>query len=1736
MASNSSGIKLGRAYVLIDAVDRTKQACNAALRNIATLADNVMAIGTNMTIGATIAVTLDASASRAFREFEDTMLKVKAKSKDTAGATVAAYDQLIQKAQELGRVTRFTAPQVAEAMAGMAAAGLSRSTIDKSIKNVLDLAIATGVEIPTASRIAMAAMQQFNMTAEQSAEICDVLSASVNNSALNLEDIGETFKYAAPLAKEFGMDIKQLSVAVAALGNAGIKGSQAGTSLRLMMTRLAKPSGYDLEKFNKEFEANVQRDVVVNVGGTLRKRTRPVLDILRDMGKAMDDFEKKHPDIDPQKKLSVFYELFGRVAMTSGSTLSDHLKNLDTMMRAINNSSGTAGKTAEIMDSGIGGMHAAFKSAWENVAIEYGKALNDTVKTFYTAFTRIAHVVSSFIQNNKRIISIATASTAATAGIGVAMMTSAAAVKTFAVVGGTFTSVIGTMTSAAYGFAIALNGWLNPLVEANALLRTLTGSAMALSVPIRSFAGVIGSFAPRFNLPWQAAPVPARMGGNRRLATRLLNRYYASQLDEMRPDGTRWYMSRWRAQEQARLLRHSLTPEGRLESLDSRVRANPQRFLGNVGRRDILRRVEEARIELREASMAQRMLANLPVNQRTADYADRVRAANERVTNAYNARYAAEEAMRANRRQHLQFLRPQFLETASLNQNVSPRALDRLARDAALVTRNNDFAGNAQYARERIRLLRRRASATPFRTLLTDSRASLQGISGEIVATRRLATMSNMRLGAQRWERFFNPFITSIRRATIGLRDFAQGIAGSIRMIGLHPIQGMRSMLGLAGSSLFAGLAPGGGIMKGIGAMFSATFKAIRAMGMPILRGMFNLVVRIATAPLTWVAGLTAATLATGNLKNVLAGVYIGISAIGVGISKIYEQAKKVFSWIAERFVENMKQANAIIDPVLNLWKTSFVRIGSDVKSSFGTITRSIGAGRWGDAFKMLGATWRVIRAELTAVLRANWEHMKLTFMTTWNRVVDYFQSGEGVWGVFKWLIKSLRNVTKYAVSGLYNAITTFWSGQIQIGNVSVRKASWFNTDQQLFEKMFEIASEYSNQKVADKFDYKDYPEFARAMRAHNTHTLRSFGGNLYDNEGALSRESLFDELNRMIAQAQIDINGKDIDVPTPENGFGWKYGQAVVDEQKKIVAALSNSAGNIDVSNDAGAIAAREALKETQKEMEGNVERQRAAEAEAALKEREEAVLKEFGEEGVGKIAKALEGFYNLDAVSANRRRGMIAAAGEYITKMGMSIEQFEKVINTLVSMFGAGKGNAGWFSESSNIERYANLANPVIAKAMQLLGDKAFSGGFSFSYADKNGDRINKTLARTKDGKELTQFEQLQELAQVLNTLSPTQAQDVRKQFVAQYGEPATAIIENALDAMVERNTNLDFTEEERLYRHNTNGTTEFDKLSEYEKNAIDDRLKTLMPDDLNLSEKNRSKLMEAIAKETFGKSEEGSVATVVKVGDYKTAFGGSKEFVDAYIPEKQKMYAMPEEIGNAWGQFTRMQNQGIAPDENKFVDMLIKAGEVNEILRKNGESTYGGEVTAGFAMLRHLEDRFNTKELDRKMRFYGINTEGMSTADKLGVLKEKEGESAVTEMIRRDVGKAVLASNGGDMKGALEVVKRQLPIFQAFAEWVKAPGKGEEKPQVYTVVQANIKDMLNTFKQYTENRNRVILDRRAKAEKDAKAAEEAKKKANGEDIEGRLKKIEAGIFDLSSCVNGNGSKELNVNMSYA
>lgn len=1894
--ASSSGIKLGRAYVLIDAVDRTRQACNAALKNIATLADNVMAIGTNLTIGATIAVTLDASASRAFREFEETMLKVKAKSKDTAGATVAAYDRLIEKAQQLGRVTKFTAPQVADAMAGMAAAGLSRSTIDKSIKNVLNLAVATGVEIPTASRIAMAAMQQFNMTAEQSAEICDVLSAAVNNSALTLEDIGETFKYSAPLAREFGMDIKQLAIVVAALGNAGIKGSQAGTSLRQMMVKLAKPGKYNLDKFNQDFEANVQRDIVVNDGGVLRKKTRPVIDILRDMGKAMDDYEKKHPDIDPQKKLAVFADLFGRYAMTSGATLADNMKNMDTLMRAINHSAGTAEKTAKIMNSGVVGAHYAFISAWQDVAIQYGKAINETVMTFYEGFTKIAHVISNFIRNNQNVINIITGVTAATAAVGVSMLTGAGAVKTFTVVGGMFTSAVGAMASAAYGFAIALNSWINPLISAEGLLRGLVATMTGVSVVGRGVGGVLASFAPRWNLPWQAVPAGASrltvaQAGK---ARGLLSAYYARSLAEGLPAGT--LHAEIAAREAARVaaIKHSLTHEGMLETLNSRV-TNPRmrELYGNYHRTSIARtaaadalRVARSTEHAKEVTKTIRGQAREAVKTITGKHktfldlakgrekeineqynskltAIKKSSSNEairmsdraetRAFNAYNAARTTRRGLEHNRRvlNKAIGMEQMLLASGTLGEAESKLAKDKIkgyrrslkntekslgeirtvedkalqkykvhkehglalrdkyepavanrirrldaSRDAALaavaarrgaatakveqykqyaktgykdtvarklerevataergltrataarnaattamrtetararshspyirglsgrgsasfMNRNltNDFARNNQYLRERMRMLR-------LAGFHDTTRAQHMVRSAEILRTRRLMTANNMMLGRQRWGAFFRPFTNALQRATRAVGQFGMQILSSISRIGLHPIRGTMSLFGKFGSSIFAGLAPGGGILKGIGATLKFAFSYLKKGFVPLMKMLLRYAIQIAAAPLTWVAGLTYATLQGGKLKEVMAGVYIAISAIGVGISKLWGQLKNLFSWLAKSIKENMAKSNEIIDPVIDLWKGTISRLFGDLKDSFGVITEAIGAGRWGDAFKVLGATWKVIRAELGATLRNNWEHMKYTFMTVWNRVVDYFQNGEGLLGIIKWALTGLWGIAKWALAGLYNVGTMLVGKALKIGQrIMLGDTAVYTSNRwserslkaNIIDSMRELKSRGINIDLSKYKNIQEYYNLVQHMRradAINAVAYRE-GINGTGARHVFNIKAMNDEWEVFLQEALASVQGTPFVDPNSNFG-GWGYTEAEIEEQRK--KAMDETGAIRSVADDPGVIEARANLEKIEQNTRGNVERQKAAEAAKQLKEREEGVVKELGEEGVGRIGEILEGFYDFSDTNDNRKKGLILAAGEYITEMGISIEKFAEIIESLKEFGGLAK-TANLYSEKSNIEWLVNLADDTIGSSFGYFNMSMLKDGIRLKLTNDKGDPVEKFLAAERDGVKLTNFERLKELGEVLSTLTPDEKRKVYEQFTVDYGKEATDAIGAALDKMYARGANVDFTDEENLYKHNPDASTEYGKLSQYERGFIDKNFDYLKNrrygTELDISKDREEQFKELISKGLLGDTWTEGVASIKKNAEFQDSFGNKKTVTKEYTPELQKKFNLHRwsELAEIYGggdDYSKKVGDKIRENPNKFIDFIMQSVSFSE--------ASGYDITTAGRYIKDINETFKSKELDKKVKYYGGDVEGMTNMEKFSLIKEREGFDGVLKLLPKH--------------GSLEDVATN------FAKWLTAPQK-EEKPQVWTVVQANIKGMLDTFKQYTENRNRVILDRRAKEEKDAKAKEEEAKKKEDED---RLKNIESGIEDLSACVKG--TKRLNINMEYA
>lgn len=171
-------------------------------------------------------------------DFEEQMDKVQAIS----GANAETMETLEATARDWGKRTKFSAKEAGEAMEYMAMAGWKDQQMIAGIGPILNLATAAGEELGTTSDIVTDALTAFGLTAEDTGHFTDVLAAASSNANTNVSMMGESFKYAAPVAGSLGYDVEDVAIALGLMANAGIKSSQAGTSLRNIFQRMAKPT------------------------------------------------------------------------------------------------------------------------------------------------------------------------------------------------------------------------------------------------------------------------------------------------------------------------------------------------------------------------------------------------------------------------------------------------------------------------------------------------------------------------------------------------------------------------------------------------------------------------------------------------------------------------------------------------------------------------------------------------------------------------------------------------------------------------------------------------------------------------------------------------------------------------------------------------------------------------------------------------------------------------------------------------------------------------------------------------------------------------------------------------------------------------------------------------------------------------------------------------------------------------------------------------------------------------------------------------------------------------------------------------------------------------------------------------------------------------------------------------------------------------------------------------------
>lgn len=283
-------------------------------------------------------------------DFEKAMSGVQA----ITGATGADFERLREVAIDLGATTAFSSGEVAEAMMEMAKAGWSTTQIIEGMAGVLDATAASGESLGTVATIVADAITGFGLSAKDSARVADLMTQAANSGTIGVSDLGESYKYVAPLAQSMGLSIEDVTTALSAMSMAGIKGSQAGTSLRTVLANMAKPSSTVADAMD---ELGIS---ITNSDGSFQSLEQ-IITTMRTKFSGLTDDQKAY----------YATALAGKEGMSGLiSLLNLTQEEYDALTASMNNCSGVAGETAAVMQDNLQSKVEQLGGSLESLAIK----------------------------------------------------------------------------------------------------------------------------------------------------------------------------------------------------------------------------------------------------------------------------------------------------------------------------------------------------------------------------------------------------------------------------------------------------------------------------------------------------------------------------------------------------------------------------------------------------------------------------------------------------------------------------------------------------------------------------------------------------------------------------------------------------------------------------------------------------------------------------------------------------------------------------------------------------------------------------------------------------------------------------------------------------------------------------------------------------------------------------------------------------------------------------------------------------------------------------------------------------------------------------------------------------------------------------------------------------------------------------------------------------------------------
>ncbi|PWC09673.1 phage tail tape measure protein [Brenneria roseae subsp. americana] len=349
-------------------------------------AGNLRSTGTGAVFGAAAAGYASGRFLAPAVGFDEEMSRVQALTRlDKGDQQMGA---LRAQAKKLGAETAFTTQDAASGQAFLAMAGFTPQSIQAALPGVLSMALAGGMELGESADIGSNVLSQFSLDASQMDRVSDTLTAAFTRTNTDLRSLGETMKYAGPVASTLGISLEDAAAMAGMLANNGIRGSDAGTAMRASLSRLASPP---------KAAADALKELGVSVADAHGKM-RPMQDVLLDLYKTTT----KYGEAD---QVSFFKDIAGGQAFVGLQTLVQAAGSgaLGKLAGELKNANGEATAVAKKMADNLSGDLKELDSAWEGFRIQIEETIDGPLRSLTQSLSNVINSMMEWAKENPEL-------------------------------------------------------------------------------------------------------------------------------------------------------------------------------------------------------------------------------------------------------------------------------------------------------------------------------------------------------------------------------------------------------------------------------------------------------------------------------------------------------------------------------------------------------------------------------------------------------------------------------------------------------------------------------------------------------------------------------------------------------------------------------------------------------------------------------------------------------------------------------------------------------------------------------------------------------------------------------------------------------------------------------------------------------------------------------------------------------------------------------------------------------------------------------------------------------------------------------------------------------------------------------------------------------------------------------------------------------------------------------------